>query len=143
MTEGPGAMSADRFAALAGAYGAQLRHWPQSEQAAAAAFAATAEGRAVLDEAEKLDALLDLYTVRAPAPDLDTRILRQATARWKRRRWLRLELGLAGVGVAGMIAGMVMATILMPASLPNHRGFEENTAFSDTVSDFDTTEEGD
>lgn len=135
-----GAMDADRFAALADAYGGQIRRWPQSEQLAAAAFAQTAEGRAILREADGLDAVLDLYQVPAPSPGLQMRILQDAMRRWARRRRMRFEIGLAGVGFAGMIAGMVMATILMPTNPASHyqRVFDENlTAFGVVMPDAD------
>ena len=40
------AMEAERFAALADAYGGQLQRWPLAERASAQRFAATAAGRA-------------------------------------------------------------------------------------------------
>ena len=38
-------MDENRFEALAGAYGADLRRWPEAERAAAEAFRAGASGR--------------------------------------------------------------------------------------------------
>lgn len=78
MTEGA-TMTAERFAALADAYGARLHRWPAADRAAAAAFAQTQEGLVILRCADDLDAALDCYVAPMPSPVLQARILRDAT----------------------------------------------------------------
>ncbi|MEW9310116.1 hypothetical protein [Labrys neptuniae] len=58
MTEAPFAMSAERFAALAAAYGAVMETWPASERSAGRAFALTPQGRHILARAGRLDLAL-------------------------------------------------------------------------------------
>lgn len=58
MTEAPFAMSAERFAALAAAYGAVMETWPAPERSAGRAFALTPQGRHILARAGRLDLAL-------------------------------------------------------------------------------------
>ncbi|MBP0579753.1 hypothetical protein J8I29_10575 [Labrys sp. LIt4] len=58
MTEAPFAMSAERFAALAAAYGAGMEAWPAPERSAGRAFALTPQGRLILARAGRLDLAL-------------------------------------------------------------------------------------
>ncbi len=58
MTEAPLAMSAERFQALAAAYGAAMETWPASERDAGRAFALTPHGRRILGWAGRLDLAL-------------------------------------------------------------------------------------
>src|SRR5205085_1646468 len=102
------AMDAKRFAALAEAYGGDLRRWPQAEREAASAFASSEAGRVISRQAGTLDALLDSYSVPHPGKALHDTILRTANGhivRRRRQRFWWLGLGLAGIGLAGAIAG--------------------------------------
>jgi len=138
-------MDAGRFAALASAFGGQLRRWPEHEQAQARAFARTEEGKAILDRASGLDAFLDSYAASAPTSALHARILNDATPAMARRRRTRLwwsGFGLAGVGFAGALAGAVMATVLAPLPRQEHAIFDaDTTAFGDVAPARTATEE--
>lgn len=113
-------MTAERFLALAAAYGADRRRWPEGERAAAEVFASTHPdlARPVLAEADALDALLH----RSPAPQasmaLRDRVLAAATSAGGRahragRLWIdRLSLafgaGWAAATCAGVVAGVLL-----------------------------------
>lgn len=138
MTEGSRnepAMDARRFAALAQAYGGDLRRWPEAERMAGTVFAASGAGKAILRQAGTLDALLDSYRVDAPDKALHGSIL-QAAGRHlvqRRRQWFWwLGLGLAGIGLAGAVAGLALVTIVTPEVQPDHYVLDANaTAFGD------------
>lgn len=113
-------MTAERFLALVAAYGADCRRWPESERAAAEAYAATHAGAAAraLAEAEALDALLR----RSPVPQVPTalrdRVIAAAATAGSRagragRLWIdRLSLafgaGWAAAACAGVVAGVML-----------------------------------
>ncbi|RWO74579.1 MAG: hypothetical protein EOS17_01970 [Mesorhizobium sp.] len=129
------AMDARRFAVLAQAYGGNLRRWPEAERMAGTVFAASGAGKAILRQAGTLDALLDSYRVDAPDKALHGSIL-QAAGRHlvqRRRQWFWwLGLGLAGIGVAGAVAGLALVTIVTPEVQPDHYVLDANaTAFGD------------
>ncbi|MBN9552248.1 MAG: hypothetical protein J0H31_26150, partial [Alphaproteobacteria bacterium] len=91
-------INAGRFAALADAYGGALHRWPQVEQPGAMLFAETAEGRAILRRAGRLDAILDRHRAEAPGSALHRAIVAGATAgvrQGRRRRYWWLGFGLA------------------------------------------------
>ncbi|MBZ9870051.1 hypothetical protein LB542_04135 [Mesorhizobium sp. BR1-1-9] len=137
-------MDAERFAALAAAYGGDLRRWPQAERAAGAVFAASDAGAAILRDAGKLDALLDRYRVEAPGKALHVGIVRDAdrhlAQRWRQRLWW-LGLGLAGIGLAGAVAGSALVIVATPEVQPDQYVLDANaTAFGDAGPD-DTIEE--
>lgn len=128
-------MDARRFAVLAQAYGGDLRRWPEAERMAGTVFAASGAGKAILRQAGTLDALLDSYRVDAPDKALHGSIL-QAAGRHlvqRRRQWFWwLGLGLAGIGVAGAVAGLALVTIVTPEVQPDHYVLDANaTAFGD------------
>ena len=115
-------MTAERFLALVAAWGADRRRWPESERAAAEAFAAAHPGTAgpALAEADALDALLN----RAPTPQVSTalrdRVLAAAATAGNRagragRLWIdRLSLafgaGWAVATCAGVAAGVMLTS---------------------------------
>ncbi|MBZ9683095.1 MULTISPECIES: hypothetical protein [unclassified Mesorhizobium] len=139
------AMDAERFAALAAAYGGDLRRWPQANRPTGATFARTEMGAAILGQAGKLDALLDSYDVMAPGAALHGGILRMAdrllVQRRRRRAWW-LGLGLAGIGLAGAIAGLALVSVVTPEFQPDRYVLDANaTAFGDAGSDGETIEE--
>lgn len=113
-------MTAERFLALVAAYGADRRRWPDSERAAAEAFAAAHAdiSRPGLAEADAVDALLH----RSPTPQvsmaLRDRVLTAAASAGGRagragRVWIdRLSLafgaGWAAAACAGVVAGVMV-----------------------------------
>ncbi|WP_027052552.1 hypothetical protein [Mesorhizobium erdmanii] len=136
--DGP-AMDARRFAALAEAYGGDLRRWPQAERAAASSFASSETGQAILRHAGTLDAMLDGYGIRHPGKALHDTILRTANRHMVRRRRQRfwwLGLGLAGIGLAGAVAGLALVTVVTPEVQPDHYVLDANaTSFGDAGPD--------
>ncbi|MDX8532816.1 hypothetical protein RFM41_13085 [Mesorhizobium sp. VK25A] len=141
--EGP--MDVGRFTALANAYGSALHRWPPAEQAAAMLFAQTEQGRAILGRAGRLDAILDRHRVEAPSPALHRAIVARAATevrQERRRRFWWLGFGLAGVGLAGAVAGLALVTIVHPDIQPDHYVMDANaTSFGDADPDADQTEE--
>ncbi|QPC89180.1 hypothetical protein [Mesorhizobium sp. INR15] len=141
----PPEMDAERFAALAAAYGGDLRRWPRAEQTAAAIFAQVEEAQAILRRAGALDAMLDRHHVKAPERALQSGILRAADGHLSRRRRQRFwwfGLGLAGIGLAGAIAGLGLVTVVTPDAQSDHHILDANvTAFGDASPDGDTIEE--
>jgi hypothetical protein len=143
-TAGP-TMDARRFAALADAYGGALHRWPRAEQAGAALFAESGEGRAILRRAGRLDAILDRDRVEAPGRALHGAIVAQAATQLRqgrhRRRWW-LGFGLAGIGLAGAVAGLALVTVVTPEAPSDHYVMDANaTSFGDAGPDADTVEE--
>jgi len=117
-------MTAERFNALVSAYGADARRWPESERAAAQTYLAAepAAARALLAEADSLDALLHAAPTPQVSMALRDRVIASAAeaglkARKHGRVWLdRLALALgAGWAVAacaGVAAGVLMTSHL-------------------------------
>lgn len=69
-------MKPRRFRKLLGSYGANPERWPEDERAAAVALlAASSEARALRDQAETLDRMLDTYRVDAADDRLPAQIL--------------------------------------------------------------------
>ncbi|WP_246675435.1 hypothetical protein [Mesorhizobium sp. B2-3-4] len=138
-------MDAKRFAALAAAYGGDLRRWPQADRMAGTNFAASETGAAILGHAGKLDALLDSYDVKAPGAALYGGILRTADrhlVQRRRKRFWWLGLGLAGIGLAGAVAGLALVSVVTPEIQPDHYVLDANaTAFGDAGPDGETVEE--
>jgi hypothetical protein len=117
-------MTAERFMALAAAYGADLRRWPSAERAAAEAYLAASPetARPALAQADEIDALLFASARPLPSAALRDRVLASAgQARLKAagagRRWLErmiliLGAGWAAAACAGVAAGVLMTTHL-------------------------------
>lgn len=109
-----GAMSRSRFEAILDAYGADPRRWPDSERAAAQAFARTdARGPALLAAAADLDALIRLP---APAPASDA--LREAIVGAAKARPRRAPLWWAGAGLGAALAGAAAGALTMGVLAP-------------------------
>jgi len=147
MAEKPVARPKDagRFAALADAYGGALHRWPPADQAAAVPFAETDEGRAILARAGRLDAMLDRHRVEAPSPSLHRAIVARAATevrQERRRRFWWLGFGLAGIGLAGAVAGLALVTVVVPDAPSDHYVMDANaTSFGDAGPDADQAEE--
>lgn len=138
-------MDAKRFATLAEAYGGDLRRWPETERMTGTVFAASEAGEAILKQAGTLDARLDSYRVDAPGKALHGSILQAAGRHLVQRRRQRcwwLGLGLAGIGLAGAVAGLALITIVTPELQPDHTVLDANvTAFGDVGPDAENGEE--
>lgn len=112
-------MTPERFAQLASAYGARLNRWPVAERASAQALldSGNASAREALREASWLDTHLDSYELALADPAL-TRQIRQSAPRrgsfWSRyASWLS-PAGLVGAGIAGIAAGVLVASLSAP-----------------------------
>lgn len=116
-------MTPERFATLLDAYGGDPKRWPAAERGDAEAYlAATPTARVLLDDALRLDALLDAGVPAAAAVDAGRiAALAAATAqehpatvlpfrpkpRPARPVWAWARAGaLAAAGIAGLIVGM-------------------------------------
>lgn len=112
-------MTLERFAYLADAYGANLQHWPLAERGAAQALldGGSASAREALDQASWLDAQLDSHQLAFTDPALARQIRQSAPRRmsfWSRyAAWLS-PAGLVGVGIAGVVTGMLVASMSVP-----------------------------
>jgi hypothetical protein len=132
-----GSMSPERFAALAAAYGADLRRWPAAEREAARELQARSDllVRHALSREKALDHRLDSYAVPAPSAALYRAIVAaapQPALIWTRARLWWSGLGLAGAGLAGALAGA--AAIALSAPNVHHQpgwSLDEATAFGD------------
>ncbi|MGD9803126.1 MAG: hypothetical protein AB7E81_24810 [Hyphomicrobiaceae bacterium] len=137
-------MSPERFQQLAETYGGNLQRWPADARQAAHSFLRThpADARAVLADAAPLDRRLDSYVVAEPGRELRERIISLAPvarAAW-RGTWMWWQgLGLAGIGIAGALAGALMISALLPLSalVPDDDGRYVITAFDDVTHDLD------
>ncbi|WP_322024091.1 hypothetical protein [Burkholderia sp. BCC1977] len=116
-------MTPERFRTIVAAYGSDARRWPQDERAAAEAWAQAHPRDALeaLDDAAELDAWLMQDTVAPPAPALVERIVASTPAPQRARRpgtvWWS-GAAVAGVGLAGALAGAVAVSMLMLGSAP-------------------------
>ncbi|MGU3309669.1 hypothetical protein ACLBW8_25800 [Pseudomonas sp. M5A4_2d] len=112
-------MTPERFTHLADAYGASLHRWPIAEQAAAQALldSGNASAREALCEAGWLDGQLDNHQLAFADPALARQIRQSAPRRasfWSRyANWLS-PAGLVGVGIAGIAAGVLVASLSVP-----------------------------
>ncbi|PMS35501.1 hypothetical protein C0Z20_17835 [Trinickia symbiotica] len=144
-------MTPERFGEIVQAYGGDARRWPAQERASAESWAAQHRhaARALLDEAERLDAYLARDLIADPSCALERRILADAGARRPDRkvgrrlgRWLGHwwpGAALAGVGLAGGVVGALAVSLLMLTGNPPPAGPQEpsylTTAFGPTAAD--------
>lgn len=112
-------MTPERFAHLADAYGASLHRWPVAERTAAQALldSGNAHAREALHEASWLDRRLDAHQL-APADSALARQIRQSAPRRasflsRYANWLS-PAGLVGAGIAGIAAGVLVASMSVP-----------------------------
>lgn len=121
-------LSEARFIEIAEAYGSVIARWPEAVRAEAMAMARLPGMRAVLVEAERLDARLDLWTVAPPSPALRDRVLtsrRTPLARRARLWW-------SSIGIATALAGAAAGSVAASAALPlDHSVSDDATAFGD------------
>jgi hypothetical protein len=112
-------MTPERFAYLADAYGADLQRWPAADQGSAQILLDTGNGqaRAALAQADWLDRQLDSHQLAVADPALARQIRQSASTRrsfWSRyANWLS-PAGLIGVGIAGIVTGMLVASMSVP-----------------------------
>lgn len=137
-------MNHGRFRQLAETYGADLRRWPVDERAAAIAFMerSPTEAQAALTEALALDDALDRFVVAAPDTKLNDHIFRSAPmarAAWRRTRIWWHGAGLAGLGIAGALAGALTIAVLLPMTQPlnDEDSTYVVTSFDDISSELD------
>jgi len=113
-------MDLNRFETLVAAYGATPSRWPEEERDAAEAFARTdPRARALLAEADSIDALLFAHKAAEPSRTLHAMVIEAAPR--KRRLTGRARLWWSGLGIAlagasGMLAGSAATAALEPIS---------------------------
>jgi len=126
-------MTPERFQALADAFGADLRRWPDEERFAAEQFARKdARAQAILSETAAFDDLLALSPAPAPSVDLKNRLLALAPTPilpvWRRGgAWLS-GAGLAAACVLGVLVGANMSQSFL-SDPPLDTVVEASTAF--------------
>lgn len=147
-------MTPERFYELLDAYGADFRRWPETERAPARALVAqgSPELRRQLAEAVLLDGLLDSHTVAVPEMQLIEQIVADTSVskagagpgqtvaggrRWQ-RRWLWPGASLAGIGLAGTLAGAFVVSAALRITAPPRVADwpERSTAFSELSADW-------
>lgn len=111
-------MTPERFAQLAEAYGANLQRWPHAEQVQAQALldAGDISARDALHQARWLDGMLDSHQLAAVDPALarQIRLSAKPPSFWSRyASWLS-PAGFVGVGIAGVAAGILVASLSVP-----------------------------
>jgi len=115
-------MTLDRLQQLLDAYGADPMRWPEEERAAALAMLArSAEARAALADAERLDAILDLAESAEPSSDLAARIVAAAPAVKPRRTRVVRRIAIlvplaAAAGLVLWLGGSVETPRVTPSS---------------------------
>jgi hypothetical protein len=140
-------MTPHRFTELAQAYGGDLQRWPGAERDAAQALLASGDStlNAVLREASWLDGQLDSHQLPAVSPQLVRQIV--ADAREEQSFWARsfswlFGASFVGVGVAGIAAGILMASLTLPLAV-EHEALPNvfDSGDGDVVFNLDAAEE--
>jgi len=132
-------MTPERFSALVAAYGGSPQRWPENERAAALDFIAAypTQAEVALAPAAELDDLLSRHRVAAPDGALARRIIATApSALWRSTRLIWQCAGLAGIGLAGALAGVLTVAVLLSLnSAPDDGDAYALTAFGDMQGD--------
>lgn len=134
-------MTPDRFRQIVAAFGAAPHRWPEAERDAALALAHDdGEAQAILAREADLDRMLDACRVAPAGGALVGTII--ASARPGRRlNWTMIGqgLGLAGAGLAGMVAGalLMMASAFSPPIVADEDDGPILTSFDFVVGDYD------
>jgi len=156
-------MTPERFRTIVEAYGADARRWPETERAAASAWADAhrSEADAMLADAAQLDALLARDVVDAPSAAFVERVIATAPApvRLAARRPRRFALpgrrsrragvwwsgaAFAGVGLIGGLTGAFAVSFFLvtgsPTTSPSSSAAGESsyltTGFGGTAADW-------
>ena len=107
-------MTPDRFAALADAHGGAIERWPVDlRDAARAHLLLHPQAGLVLQEAARLDAALESWTVPGPGAALAARTRMRIAPQRRLLRTRRLRLWFSGFGAAGVLAGGLAAGALI------------------------------
>lgn len=126
-SEMSGDMNWERFAELAGAYGADLVRWPQAEQAPARRLAASAPDRAeaLLAAERSLDQLLAFSPSAPPSEALRARVLALAETRPRWRltwpRWIVAAPVMSGAALAAACAGLLCGVVMTQGAVVSAR----------------------
>lgn len=130
-------MSPDRFRALAASHGADASRWPAAERdAAQALLRVRPELQGALADEAALDAWLDASFVAPPDAALLARVAATAPAGGRRSRrwthWLLPGAGLAGVVLAGSLAGALAVSVALRfiGAPPEPSWMEAGSAFA-------------
>ncbi len=114
-------MTPERFQRIIAAYGVEPDRWPADERKAAIAFVRnnSAMAKKLIAKEADLDGMLDAYRVAAANADLTGRVLADAqriapVRRAVSRMMIWRGVGIAGIGLAGALAGAVLVTTLSP-----------------------------
>lgn len=114
-------MTPERFAHLADAYGADLKHWPEAEREEARTLIARGDTRVLvaLDQAAWLDQRLDTHHAAQPDALLIQKVVASAFAVDRPSFWATYSgwlarIGFVGAGLAGIAAGMLVASLSLP-----------------------------
>lgn len=102
-------MTLDRLRDCAEAYGADRRRWPADVQPLYDRFARTAEGAAVLAEAERTDRFLDAWHTGAPDAALAQSIAGHVSGPPGRRRIGWQATAFAAAAIIGFVIGFAQA----------------------------------
>jgi len=137
-------MTPERFRQIVEAYGAAPRRWPETERAAAEAFArGNAKARDMLAREADLDRRLGAYWIAPPDSALTGAIVASVPSPRRPSRISLLQgLGIVGSGLAGAIAGAFLMAIYAP-SVPNLIDDDDRpilTSFDVGIGDFDLGE---
>jgi len=131
-----------RFRRLLEAYGANPAHWPPDERAAAEALCGrSAEARAALAEARRLDRLLAVDALAGPDDALTASIIARTTAVPQERPAIARATDVSGWSMpplwqpaAGLLAAALIGFVVGWANLlPPVLGGEETVDLSDYV----------
>ncbi|MEP6790549.1 MAG: hypothetical protein ABI907_04215 [Ramlibacter sp.] len=143
-------MTPERFRTLLEAYGTDFQRWPQAERESARVLATQSlpELREQTANAALLDGWLNSHTLTAADETLARRIaatapvapITQATPWWRLSwgmPWLWPGAGLAGIGLAGTLAGAFVVSVALRGAGPNAGDWpERGTAFSELSADW-------